>query len=103
MRIAYFDCQSGIAGDMALAALVDAGADLAAIRSGVASLGLPEVRISQSEVRRKGFRGIKIDIEHPPEDKHRHLHHIVEMIDAAALSDNAKQLAKQIFTRLGEA
>jgi pyridinium-3,5-bisthiocarboxylic acid mononucleotide nickel chelatase len=103
MRIAYFDCASGIAGDMVLGALVDAGADLAAIQAGVASLGLPEVKISTAEVRRKGFRGVKIEIEHPPEQKHRHLHHIVEMIEAGKLTARSKDLAKRIFTRLGEA
>ena len=39
LRIAYFDCFSGIAGDMTLAALVDAGVDARAIQSAVNSLG----------------------------------------------------------------
>ncbi|HTQ40391.1 MAG TPA: nickel pincer cofactor biosynthesis protein LarC [Pirellulales bacterium] len=103
MRIAYLDCASGIAGDMLLGALVDAGAQLAAIQAGVASLGLPGVKIAATEVRRKGFRGLKIEIQHEPQDKHRHLHHIVEMIDGCTLSPRAKELAKRIFTRLGEA
>jgi uncharacterized protein (DUF111 family) len=64
MKIAYFDCPSGIAGDTTLAALIDAGADLAAVQAGVASLGLPGVKITKEEVRRKGFRGVKINIEH---------------------------------------
>ena len=62
MPLAYFDCPSGIAGDMTLGALIDAGADLAAIQAGVASLGLPGVKITAAEVRRKGFRGMKIEI-----------------------------------------
>ncbi len=103
MRLAYFDCASGISGDMTLAALVDAGADLAAIQAGVASLGLPGVRLVSAEVQRKGFRGLKIDVEHEPEHKHRHLHQIIEMIDAGRLTPRAKELAKKIFTRLGEA
>ena len=40
MRIGYFDCFSGISGDMTLA-LADAGVDPRAIQSAVASLGLP--------------------------------------------------------------
>jgi uncharacterized protein (TIGR00299 family) protein len=103
MRIAYFDCLSGIAGDMTLAALIDAGADLGAIQSGVASLSLPGVRIATAEVKRKGFRGVKVEIQHEPEHKHRHLHHIVDMINAGQLTPRAKELATQIFTRLGEA
>ncbi len=103
MRLAYFDCLSGIAGDMTLGALIDAGADLEAIQAGVASLGLPNVQITTTEVRRKGFRGIKVEIQQEPEHKHRHLHHITEMIDAGQLSSPAKDLAKRIFTRLGEA
>ena len=55
MRIAYLDCASGISGDMTLGALVDAGADLATIQAGIASLGLPGVRLSTSEVKKKGL------------------------------------------------
>ena len=103
MRLAYLDCASGISGDMTLGALVDAGADLGAIGDGVASLGLPGVHIVASEVKKKGFRATQITIEHEPEQKHRHLHHITEMIDAGALSPPQKELAKRIFTLLGEA
>jgi pyridinium-3,5-bisthiocarboxylic acid mononucleotide nickel chelatase len=103
MRLAYFDCASGIAGDMTLGALIDAGASLPVIQAGVASLGLPGVQIVTAEVRRKGFRGVKVEIQHEPEHKHRHLHHIVDMISAGQLSPRAKDLATRIFTRLGEA
>src|SRR6516164_10594979 len=103
MRLAYFDCLSGIAGDMTLAALIDAGADLPTIQAGVESLGLSAVRIATSEVRRKGFRGLAVEIQYEPESKHRHLHHITEMIDAGQLTPRAKETAKRIFTRLGEA
>jgi uncharacterized protein (TIGR00299 family) protein len=103
MRIAYLDCASGISGDMTLGALVDAGADLAAINAGVASLGLPRVRILASEVKKHGFRATQISIEHEPEDKHRHLHHITELIDQSRLPAPQRELAKRIFTRLGEA
>jgi uncharacterized protein (TIGR00299 family) protein len=103
MRIAYFDCTSGISGDMTLGALVDAGVDLAAIQTGIDSLGLPSCQLTREEVKRKGFRATKVDVVHEPEHAHRHLHHITDMIDASALTESQKELAKRIFTCLGEA
>lgn len=103
MRIAYLDCPSGISGDMTLGALVDAGVELEQIRSGVESLGLPSCRLVATEVKRKGFRGTHITVEHEPEHAHRHLHHITDLIDASQLTQRQKDLAKRIFTRLGEA
>lgn len=103
MKIAYLDCISGISGDMTLGALVDAGVELAALQSGIDSLGLPHCRLVAEEVKKKGFRATQITVEHVPEHAHRHLHHIVEMIDGSSLTDPQKDLAKRIFTRLGEA
>jgi uncharacterized protein (TIGR00299 family) protein len=103
MRIAYLDCFSGISGDMLLGALVDAGIDLAALQAGVDSLGLPSCRLKTEEVKKHGFRATKLHVEHEPEHAHRHLHHITEMIDRGTLSGKQKDLAKRIFTRLGEA
>lgn len=88
---------------MTLGALVDAGVPLAVIQEGVASLGLPGVRLVASDVKKKGFRATQIVVEHEPEHKHRHLHHIVAMIDGSTLSTSQKDLAKRIFQRLGEA
>ncbi len=104
MKIAYLDCMSGISGDMTLGALVDAGVDLAAIQAGIDSLGLPDCRLVATEVKKKGFRATSVNVEHEPEHAHRHLHHITEMIDGSeVLTTRQKELAKRIFTRLGEA
>ena len=103
MKIAYLDCTSGISGDMTLGALVDAGVDLAAIQAGLDSLGLKNCRLEKEEVKRKGFRATKVNVIHEPEHAHRHLHHITDMIDAGSLSARQKELAKRIFTKLGEA
>ena len=86
MKLAYLDCMSGVSGDMMLGALVDAGADLAAIQSGIDSLGLPNCRLEAQEVKKKGFRALHVTVVHEPEQKHRHLHHITGMIDASRLS-----------------
>jgi uncharacterized protein (TIGR00299 family) protein len=103
MKIAYLDCSSGISGDMTLGALVDAGVPLQAIQAGLDSLGLRGCRLVTEEVKRHGFRATKLRVEHEPEKAHRHLHHITDMIDASQLSARQKELAKRIFTRLGEA
>jgi pyridinium-3,5-bisthiocarboxylic acid mononucleotide nickel chelatase len=103
MQIAYLDCASGISGDMTLGALVDAGADLAAIQAGIDSLGLPSCRLVCSEVKKRGFRATQITVEHEPEHKHRHLHHITAMIDGSKFSPRSRELATRIFARLAEA
>lgn len=103
MKIAYLDCASGIAGDMLLGALVDAGAPLPEIQAAIDSLRLPSCRLVANEVRRGGFRAIKIDIEHEPEHAHRHLHQIVGIIRASQLTPRQQELAERVFTRLGEA
>lgn len=102
MRVAYFDCFSGISGDMALGALVHAGVDAEAIRGAVASLGLP-VEIRAARVRKGGFDATHVTVVAPHEHAHRHLHHITKMIDAGRLSDRQRQLAHKIFRRLAEA
>jgi uncharacterized protein (TIGR00299 family) protein len=103
-RIAYFDCLSGISGDMTLGALIDLGAETAAIQSAVRSMGLPEITISSCEVKKCGFRAISVQIDHPPEHAHRHLHHISEMIDSSdEIDGGAKELAHRIFGHVAAA
>ena len=103
MKIAYFDCASGISGDMTLGALVDAGVPLAEIQAAIDSLGLPDCRLVASEVKRKGFRATKIDVEHAPEHAHRHLSDITKMIDGSSLTGPQRALATEIFTHIGKA
>src|SRR3954466_11544562 len=104
MKIAYFDCMSGISGDMTLGALVDCGVELAALQAGIDSLGFPNIHLTSEEVKRHGFRAVKVKVEHEPEHAHRHLHHITEKIDASrVLTPPQKDLAKRIFTCIGEA
>lgn len=103
-RIAYFDCLSGISGDMTLGALVDLGAEIEAIEAAVRSMGLPDISIGSSIVKKCGFRAVSIQIDHPPEHAHRHLHHIDAMIDGATeIDDDAKELAHQIFHQVAVA
>jgi uncharacterized protein (TIGR00299 family) protein len=99
MRIAYIDCGGGISGDMMLGALVD----VAAVQAGIDSLGLPSCRLAVRETKKCGFRALQLTVEHEPEHKHRHLHHITAMIDGSSLSPRQKELATRIFGKLAAA
>ena len=103
MRIAYLDCLSGISGDMTLAALVDAGVPLAEVQAGLDSLGIAGLRLETNEVKKKGFRALKLTIHHEPEHAHRHVHHITEMIDRSSLTARQKERAAKIFEKLAAA
>jgi len=102
VRVGYFDCFSGISGDMTLGALVDAGVDRRAIEQAVASLGLPG-EVAFETVKRGGFRATYARVVTPEEHAHRHWHHIEAIIDKGSLTPRQKDLAKRIFMKLGEA
>ncbi len=103
MKICYLDAYSGISGDMTVGALIDAGADAAELIDRLRTLGTnAEFRVEKTK--RKGIVGTKFHVMPPEGDKrHRHLHHIVEMIDKAPLPAPAQEMAKRIFNALGEA
>ena len=89
---------------MTLAALIDLGADVNVIQSAIQSMGLLDIRFDVQEVKKSGFRALHLNIEHPPEHAHRHLHHIHEMIDRSdAINNDAKDLAKRIFQEVAVA
>ena len=69
----------------------------------VGSLGLPGCRLTAEEVHKKGFRATQVTVDYEPEHTHRHLSHILEMIDGSRLSERQKDLAGRIFRRLAEA
>ena len=102
MRIAYFDCPSGISGDMTLGALVDAGVPLDQLNEAIGSLGLPGVKLVAQEVKKHGFRATQVTVQHEPEHKHRHLHQIEALIDGSRLAPAQKETARRIFRRLAE-
>lgn len=102
VRIGYFDCFSGISGDMTLGALVDAGVDPRALRSAVASLGLP-CELTFETVRRGEFRSNYAKVVAAPEHAHRHLRDIEAIIDRSTLTPRQADLAKRIFRRVGDA
>ena len=63
MKIAYFDCFSGISGDMCLGALVDAGVPLKELERGLKKLNLKGYRLREQKVLRAGIAATKVDVE----------------------------------------
>jgi len=88
---------------MMLGALIDAGVDIAQMQAGIDSLGLPTCRLVADTVSKCGFRATNVNVQYEPEHVHRHLHQITEMIDNSQLTENQKDLAKRMFTKLGQA
>ena len=101
--IAYFDCFSGISGDMVLGALVDAGADLRAIETDLRRLGLENWSISAEKVKRSAISATHVRVETQEDHHHRGLSIILKRIEDAKLAPRAAERAKRIFTRLAEA
>jgi hypothetical protein len=98
----YLDAFSGISGDMTVGALADAGADRDAISSAIHSLAAGAT-VSFETVKRQGIGATKFRVAVEETKKHRHLSHIVKMIEAADISARARRDAIAIFQRLGEA
>ena len=133
MKVLYFDCFAGAAGDMVLGALIDAGIKLEDVRRALGCLAISPATVWTERVIRTGISATKFCVrgEHAPldhahdhdrehghhptnvvhthgnEEKHHHVHRsltdIHRLIDGSALSPAGKDRAKELFTRLGEA
>ncbi|HYL47580.1 MAG TPA: LarC family nickel insertion protein, partial [Candidatus Limnocylindrales bacterium] len=101
--IAYFDCVSGISGDMVLGALVDAGADLRAVERELRKLGLENWNISTGKVKRGAIFATHVKVETQEDHHHRGLSIILKRIEDANLPPRAAERARKIFMRLAEA
>ena len=113
MKILYFDCFAGAAGDMILGALLDAGLPLDALKRALGSLGVEGWDVSADRVVKCGITATKFRVHEtvavgagaPGSGGHRHYHlaGIRKRIDQSALSDAGKARAKALFDRLAEA
>ncbi|MEK6744948.1 MAG: nickel pincer cofactor biosynthesis protein LarC [Nitrospirota bacterium] len=103
MTLAYFDCFSGISGDMTLGALVDAGLPIEVLRSELAKLNLPGYTLSSEKVKRSGLSATKVHvILDEKEQPARHLSDIEAIINASSLKTAVKRKSLSIFQRLAE-
>src|SRR5437868_3964118 len=99
-RAIYFDCPTGISGDMALGALLDLGLDLAALEAGLAGLALPGWALQRRPHHAYGLSGTQLSVEVAPEQPTRHLADIRAILVEAQLPATVRERSLAIFERL---
>jgi pyridinium-3,5-bisthiocarboxylic acid mononucleotide nickel chelatase len=103
MLLAYFDCFSGISGDMTLAALIDLGLDQDYLKEQLATLGLEGYSLNIRRSSRRGFSGIRFDVEVSDAQPHRSYRDIRNLIEQSRIHETAKVRALEIFEILAQA
>ena len=124
MTVLYIDCFSGVAGDMLLGALIDAGVPLAEVRGALGSLAIDAETVWTERVTRAGLAATKFcvrgedaahapgdqphghshgETSHDPAQPHRTVAEIASLIEGSALSRTGKNRAVKLFNRLAEA
>ncbi|MBP3959661.1 nickel pincer cofactor biosynthesis protein LarC [Gemmata sp. G18] len=102
MRVAHFDCFSGISGDMVLGAVIDAGVPVDAIRAALDSLDLP-IKLEVERVKRCGFAATKATIEAADQEDYRFLPDVEAILAKGALTPKQRELATAIFRKVAVA
>jgi uncharacterized protein (TIGR00299 family) protein len=102
MAIAILDPFSGISGDMTLGALLDLGLDAGWLRALPGRLGLDDVTVRLSEVRRGDLACRKVDFDIPPQPHGRHLSQIRRIVAAIDAPGTVKARADAAFTAIAE-
>ena len=104
LRAAYFDCYSGISGDMILGALVDLGVDPGKIRKALKTLDLKGYKLKTSRVQRGLIAGTKVQVRLTKTSHHpaRKYSDIKKLIADSDLSSTAKKNSLEIFKRIAQ-
>jgi pyridinium-3,5-bisthiocarboxylic acid mononucleotide nickel chelatase len=103
MKAAYFDCFSGISGDMTLGALVDAGCSLDTLRAKLQDLQVPGWELSAEKVWKNGMAATHAKVKAADTQTHRSLTTILGILEKSSLDERVKERASAIFRKLGEA
>lgn len=104
MVVAYFDCFSGIAGDMILGALIDLGVDIEFLKKEIKKLDLMGYSIDVKKAKKKNVTASDVIITiNEKQQSHRSYKDIKKLIDESCLDDDVKDLSKKIFYNLAVA
>jgi uncharacterized protein (TIGR00299 family) protein len=103
MKVAYFDCFSGVAGDMILGALIDAGCPPVYLKRMLCKLGLKGYTLRIKRVRYNHVSGVDVEVKYEDTKKHRNLSDIKELIMNSTLDEPVKEYSLRVFYKLAEA
>jgi len=103
MTAAYLECIGGVAGDMLLGALVDAGLSLEALRAELARLPVGGYSLSAHRVRRGGLLATKVTVQVEAPQGPRSLAEVLGIVRASSLPEGDKERVERVFRLLGEA
>ncbi len=103
MKLAFFDCFSGISGDMVLGALVDTGMPVEQLRAELAALAVPGWTITAEKVWQNGMAATHVTVKTEDTHTHRSLSTILDIIAKSSLAPAVQQRASAIFRNLGAA
>jgi uncharacterized protein (TIGR00299 family) protein len=102
MKTAYFDCSSGVAGNMILGALLDAGLDLSYLKKELRKLQVTGYKLQTINKKRESITTTFFDVKTSKENP-RNLQDILKLINKSSLSKKVKRLSSRIFKRLARA
>jgi uncharacterized protein (TIGR00299 family) protein len=103
MTLAYFDCFSGISGDMTLGALVDLGVPVEWLDAQLRALPLDDFDLRSRPVSRHGISAMQVEVISRESHHHRDYRHIQGLIASSPLSDKVKAHSLAVFERIAAA
>jgi uncharacterized protein (TIGR00299 family) protein len=97
---AYFDCFSGISGDMALGALIDLGTPVKWLQKELSRLPLDGFHLTVTPVMRNGIQATSVSVDIEDSSHSRDYKKIKSLLEGCPLSDDVKSTSLTIFERL---
>ena len=103
MKTLYFDCSSGISGNMTLGSLIEIVGDENFLLNEIKKLNIEGYKIEISKKVKNGITGTYVDVILEHHHEHRNLNDVYSVIDNSSIDEKSKELAKRIFLRVAKA